>query len=408
MEQLQSYSQREADRKGLVYLFTLGVFIMSMVIGTNIASLTAQRHLASSRLDMETSMERLASGSKINSAMDDAAGLAIAGRMEAQVQGFNQAVNNANDGISLVQAAEGGLEQTTDILLRMRELAVQSSSGTYSADDRTNINTEFTALKAEITRISDQTKFNGASVLNATTSVNFQVGSAANDQISLTFKDMDAVAIGSTSQTVNDTAALGAFGTDATSAVHTFAGVIVAGKTATFSINGNTYSQDFLDVGADAALKSQGTLNALGVKIAAGEGGVSAATANAAGVEFTLTVTAGNQAGQAKIVTGGGVNSDVLTTVAASLTAITSIDAALKEVSDYRGELGAVGNRLTHTVENLMTRSENTSSAKSRIQDTDFAIESANLAKAQVLQQAGTAMLAQANQTGQAVLSLLK
>ena len=122
---------------------------MSMVIGTNVASLTAQRHLASSRVDMETSMERLSSGSKINSAMDDAAGLSISNRMEAQVQGFSQAMNNANDGISMVQAAEGGLEQTTDILLRMRELAVQSTSGTYSADDRANINAEFTVLRSE-------------------------------------------------------------------------------------------------------------------------------------------------------------------------------------------------------------------------------------------------------------------
>ena len=131
---------------------------MSMVIGTNVASLTAQRHLASSRLDMESSMERLSSGTKINSAMDDAAGLSISNRMEAQVQGFSQAMNNANDGISMVQAAEGGLEQTTDILLRMRELAVQSTSGTYSADDRANINAEFTALSSEVTRISAQTQ----------------------------------------------------------------------------------------------------------------------------------------------------------------------------------------------------------------------------------------------------------
>jgi len=277
---------------------------MSMVIGTNVASLTAQRHLASSRIDMETSMERLSSGSKINSAMDNAAGLAISKRMDAQVQGLNQAINNANDGISMLQTAEGGLEQTTDILLRMRELAVQASSGTYIQSDRDNMDLEFQELEAEITRISDQTTFNGTKVLDpATAVVTFQVGSATTDTIAVTLQAMGADVIGT--------------------------------------------SSTFLD------------------------------------------------------------DDDVLTT-AKALLSITSIDTALKQVSDYRGDLGAVSNRLTHTVENLMNRVENTSSAQSRIQDTDFAVESANLAKAQVLQQAGTAMLAQANQSGQAVLSLLK
>ena len=144
---------------------------MDMIIGTNVASITAQNHLESSRADMETSMERLSSGKRINSAMDDAAGLAIAGRMSAQVEGMNLAVRNANDGVSMLQTAEGGLEETTDLLLRMRELAVQSSSGTYNATDRAALDSEFDALKAEITQISDRTDFNGTSVLNSSATV---------------------------------------------------------------------------------------------------------------------------------------------------------------------------------------------------------------------------------------------
>ena len=375
---------------------------MSMVIGTNVASLTAQRHLASSRLDMESSMERLSSGTKINSAMDDAAGLSISNRMEAQVQGFSQAMNNANDGISMVQAAEGGLEQTTDILLRMRELAVQSSSGTYGADDRDNINAEFNQLSAEVTRIAEQTKFNGTSVLNSTSAVEFQVGAAVNDQISMSFLKMDAGSIGSTASATLSTAGVGAMASGATSSVHTFTGAaktIVAGGTASYSINGNEYQADF-----DSSEAT--TWAALGAKVVAGEDSVTAASF--ASDALTLTIAAGTEAGIAKILTVGGIGSDGVDTAVKAEAAITSIDAALKEVTDYRGQLGAIGNRLSHTVENLMTRSENTSSAQSRIQDTDFAVESANLAKAQVLQQAGTAMLAQANQSGQAVLSLLK
>ena len=190
----------------------------------------------------------------------------------------------------------------------------------------------------------------------------------------------------------------------ATSSVHTFAGsggakTIVAGGTASYSINGNEYQADFDS--SDAT-----TWAALGAKVVAGEDSVTAASF--ASDALTLTIAAGTEAGIAKILTVGGIGSDGVDTAVKAEAAITSIDAALKEVTDYRGQLGAIGNRLSHTVENLMTRSENTSSAQSRIQDTDFAVESANLAKAQVLQQAGTAMLAQANQSGQAVLSLLK
>jgi flagellin len=376
---------------------------MSMVIGTNVASITAQRHLETSRADMETSMERLASGKRINSAMDDAAGLAIAGRMSAQVEGLSMAVKNANDGVSMLQTAEGGLEETTDILLRMRELAVQSSSDTYNATDRAALDNEFDALKAEITRISDRTDFNGTSVLNSTATVDIQVGADTGDTISFTFKDIDAANIGGTP---GETAA--AATTAAITYTQTLSTTVGAGQEATYEINGNTYTQEYVPGAGSAADQSKATLDALGVKISAGESNISGAVSNGAGtvLTFTQAVTDINNLGVAKME--DPLTSDDISTKAGAVNAIDSIDSALLEVATYRGELGATSNRLTHTVDNLMNRIENTSSARSQIEDTDFASESASLAKSQVLQQAGTAMLAQANASGQSVMSLLK
>jgi len=277
---------------------------MSMVIGTNVASLTAQRHLADSRADMETAMERLSSGKRINSAMDDAAGLAITHKLDAKITSLNQATRNANDGISLTQVAEGAMEQVSDILNRMKEIAVQASNETYSAGDRDNMDLEFVALTAEIDRIAAETDFNGTVLLDGTNaSVNIFVSdeiAAASDAISITLTDIDATALGLT--------------------------------TAVATVDTTTLAE----------------------------------------------------------------------------AAITAIDAAIVIVDDGRSQLGADANRLDHAVSNLMNRSEHQSAARSRIEDADFAVESANLAKAQVLQQAGTAMLAQANASGQGVLSLLK
>jgi flagellin len=193
----------------------------------------------------------------------------------------------------------------------------------------------------------------------------------------------------------------------------TFVAEIAAGS-ATFEVNGNTYTQAFIDGGGTAAESSAATLNALGAKVVAAEANFTSLTADATGLVFTAVTAANTNAGTAKALaaptagSGGGVSTNDVLTVAKSLTSVTAIDAALEGVATYRGELGAAANRLEHTVDNLMSRIENVSAARSQIQDTDFATESANLAKAQVLQQAGTAMLAQANATGQGVLSLLK
>jgi flagellin len=274
-----------------------------MVINSNISSITAQRHLANSRAEMEQAMERLSSGKRINSAMDDAAGLTIAHSLDAKVTSLNQAARNANDGVSLINLAEGALDQVSAMLTRMRELAVQAINGTYSQTDRTNMNSEFSALATEITRISDNTKFNDISVIGGTDTVTFQVGHTSSDTISLTFQDMAAGAIGS--------------------------------------------SADFLSAQTVSAVTD--AQDALGV-----------------------------------------------------------IDLAIEDVDSYRATLGATANRLEHSAANLYTRVENQMAARSRIEDADYAVEAANLARAQVLQQAGTAMLSQANASTQTVLSLLK
>jgi len=298
---------------------------MALVINSNIASVTAQRHLTESRADMERAMERLSSGKRINSAMDDAAGLTIAHSLDAKVTSLNMAARNANDGISLINLAEGALDEVTTMLIRMRELATQAINGTYGTTDRANLDLEYQALADEITRISDNTFFNGVSVIGAAATLVFQVGHNSTDVITLATLDMAAESLGST--------------------VHTVSGTAV------------TYYVD------DMALTTAGvgtTIYASGV--------------TAKGAAHALAV----------------------------------LDKAIADVDNYRATLGATANRMEHSAANLYTRIENQMAAKSRIEDADFAVESANLARAQVLQQAGTAMLAQANASSQNVLSLLK
>lgn len=284
----------------------------SMVINSNIPSITAQRHLANSRADMEQAMERLSSGKRINSAMDDAAGLTIAHSLDSKVTSLNQAARNANDGVSLINLAEGALDQVSAMLTRMRSLAVQSINGTYSDDDRDNLHLEFQALNDEITRIANNTKFNGVQVIGASATITFQVGHTSSDTISLLTEKMQSAYLASV---------------------------------------GAGYHLD------DAAISSVGA-------------------------------------------SAGVVNS--------AMGSLGRVDAAISDVDSYRAKLGAVGNRLEHSAANLYTRVENQMAARSRIEDADYAVEAANLARAQILQQAGTAMLAQANATGATILSLLK
>jgi len=384
---------------------------MSMVIGTNVASLSAQRHLATSRAEMETSMERLSSGKRINSAMDDAAGLAIANKLGAKVTGLNQAVRNANDGISLIQTAEGALEEVSNILNRMKELAVQASNGTYATADLTAMNTEFVALATEITRISDETDFNGTVVTGATSTVQFQVGdsNSSTDQVSVVLQDMAATAIGGGAVTVDHLAVstiTTAYATTPTAEVsaQTFASdLLAAGDTIHLDIAGVKYAQDWDTSAANtmALMGAQISTNSLVASVATSATALTMTAETAAGslVQGTLYATTSAST---------KLDASTLTTVALANSSITSVDAALATVDSYRSVLGAASNTLNHSVNNLMNRSENQAAAQSRIEDTDYAVESANLAKSQVLQQAGTAMLAQANASGQSVLSLLK
>ena len=274
---------------------------MPMTINTNLVSMNAQRNSDASQMSLATSMQRLSSGLRVNSAKDDAAGSGIASRMNAQIKGMNVAVRNANDAISLSQTAEGALGKVGDMLQRMRELAVQSANATNSTADRASLDAEYQQLGAELGRTLTSTKFNGIAILAAGAGAQaFQVGANNGDTVTVTTTNMAA----------------------------------------------------------------------------------------------NLTITA---------VTGGGV-----TTVAAANTALTNIDTALGTVNSERALYGAAQNRFDSIVATLQVAAENQSAARSRIMDADFASETANLSRAQILQQAGTAMIAQANQLPQQVLTLLR
>jgi flagellin len=378
-------------------------------INTNIQSLNAQRNLASSQGSLSTSMQRLSSGLRINSAKDDAAGLAVSERMNAQVKGLNVAARNANDGISLAQTAEGALGEIGNNLQRIRELAVQSSNGTNSQTDRDAMNSEVTQLKAEIQRVAEQTKFNDSSLLNGSfNGATFQVGANSGDTIVLAnFLNANTASLGgAVTRTSENIAAVSLTG---------FGTAISVGDVL---INGE-------DIGAiDAAANPQERAGQLAEAInrVSAQSGVGASydqvtgsltlTSNAA---FTITGAANDAtiAGVDNTDTGTSITSTGITSVDVSSfttaqSAIEMADSALKFVNSARADLGAIQNRFASVVANLQTTSENLSAARGRIVDADFAKETSNLSRAQILQQAGTAMVAQANQIPQGVLALLR
>jgi flagellin len=283
-------------------------------INTNLVSLNAQRNLSTSQSQLSTSMQRLSSGLRVNSAKDDAAGLAIAERMNTQVRGMNVAMRNANDGISMAQVGEGALGKVSDLFQRMRELAVQSANGTNDAQDRESLNEEFVQLAQEVTRTLGGTQFNGQNILASTEASTFQIG-ANND-------------------------------------------------TALDRLTVNNFN--WTDVG-------------------------------------TITTLVGNA-----VITGTELPSMQISELAGAQDVITLIDDALDDINRQRADFGAVQNRFENVISNLMVASENQSAARSRIMDADYAAETANLSRAQILQQAGNAMVAQANQLPQQVLSLLQ
>lgn len=477
---------------------------MALTVNTNVSSLNAQRNLGSSSNALQTSLERLSSGSRINSAKDDAAGLQISNRLTSQVNGLGVAVRNANDGISLAQTAEGALQESTNILQRMRDLALQSANGTNSADDRASLQKEVVALKSELDRIATTTSFGTQKLLDGNFgSKSLQVGANANETINVSLSSAAAsglggnaisgagTAAGTTAATApvltagditvtnasgnaaavsietTDTASTAAAkfnavaGTTGVTAVAVteieigsdFAAAITAG-----SIGNGTNTTDL--TGVDSAQSLVDTINrdsgntGLSASVDAESGnvrvrsdsGANIVTAQVAGASFDVSSVvdgvsdasdidggagATTSLGTLKLVSAGefsatgapaGVATALLgatestldavtdvdiSTVRGAQNAISVVDGAIAAIDSQRADLGAIQNRLDSTISNLQSIGENVSAARGRIQDTDFAAETANLTKNQILQQAGTSILAQANQLPQAVLSLL-
>lgn len=390
---------------------------MALTVNTNIASLNTQRNLNKSSAALDTSLQRLSTGSRINSAKDDAAGLQIANRLSSQINGLNVAVKNSNDGISMAQTAEGALQQSTAILQRMRDLSLQSANGSNSESERKALNSEVTELKKELDRISNTTTFGGKKLLDGSfETTTFQVGSAANETISVKIDEMSTDSLdGDFYETTLATA----------TGTATASGSIAVGLT----VNGSAVSVTAkIKVGDDAAAVNQSIATAIndanmGVgafvqddgSITLMSGLDSDGTANALTGNITQTLTGGTG------ITVGGASTAATTTASTSKMsevdistvqgaqeAVLVIDQAIQKIDAQRADLGAVQNRFDQTIANLQNIGENVSASRGRIQDTDFAAETANLSKNQVLQQAGTAILAQANQLPQAVLSLLR
>jgi flagellin len=398
---------------------------MPSVINTNVSSLTVQGKLGNSQGALATSLQRLSSGMRVNSAKDDAAGLAIADRMTSYIRGSAVAIRNANDAISLSQTAEGALGKVGDSLQRMRELAVQSANATVGGDDRNKINEEFKQLQEEVTRVVGSTTFNGKKVLATAEALDFQVGAAttATDKISVAATNLsdptDAVAIAASAKfslnpagdAANNTAAVtrfsdpaGANGSITQASIS--GGAVVAGSigTNTASAEDKAIVQANLDAakaGLEAALKVDSTIT----------GGLTVNTTGASPA-FDATTAGGDATKQAAVQKAFDTARDNSLknagTAKNATDAMDKIDDALNRVSSVRANFGAVQNRFDSVISNLQTSVENQSASRSRIVDTDFAAETANLSRNQILQQAGTAMLAQANSLPNGVLALLR
>ncbi|MFC4764346.1 flagellin [Dyella koreensis] len=376
-----------------------------MSVTTNISSLNAQNNLAKTQSKLSTAIERLSSGMRINSAKDDAAGLAISTRFTTQINGLNQAVRNANDGISMAQTTESALDEVTNNLQRIRELAVQSATGSNSTTDRAALDKEVQQRLAEVTRIAQQTNFNGTKVLDGSAgSVAFQVGANVGETISVNFSvGMKTNQVGQV-----DTAAVTASGTAPTYPLTLAADQTVKIGTTNITLKSGTVFNtandvtDALNAGfKDQGVDAQASADATGkISIQAFGADVDASAATALGFAAADKAT---HALDAKHLSDASVG-----TVSGANDAIRRVDAALQSVSDLRSNLGAVQNRFQSTISNLQTISQNLNSSRSQIQDADFASETANMSSANILQQAGVSVLAQANSSQQSVLKLLQ
>jgi flagellin len=373
------------------------------VINTNTAATLTANALTKNERAMNQTMERLSTGQRINSAADDAAGLAISSKMTSQINGLNMAVKNANDAISMIQTEDGAMIEVTNMLQRMRELAVQAASDTNTSTDRASLNVEFQALGAEITRIGGNTQWNGVNILDgAATSgaQDFQVGANANQVIQHTF-----ATIGKNSSTISQAETVAGSGGGTQKTTLTIAGT-ANGDVVTGTINGQAFALLLDDhdggVGACMTITTGATDGAVAIVEAKASGTTITMTAGAADDPFVIeNLRVGNGIGAAL----GGLD---LTTKALANAAITAVNTQITTLNTARSSAGASINRLEYAADNLSNVSQNASASRSRILDADYAAETTELARTQIIQQAGTAMLSQANQQAQSVLALLK
>jgi flagellin len=405
---------------------------MALTINTNVASLNAQRNLGASQSSLNKSMQRLSSGLRINSAKDDAAGLAISDRMTSQIRGLNQAARNANDGISLAQTAEGALQESTNILQRIRELAVQSANDTNSSSDRSSLNAEVTQLKAELDRISETTQFNGQNLLDgsmagAANEATFQVGANAGVSQTISFNIDSATSAelgeeaGYTAYVAEElgayTAASSGFDFEQTTAATTASTVAVtlasvtagSGVAGEIAISNTTASTVGVTI-YTATVTTDSTVTSADVAAVINADAVASALVTVTGTTDVATAASmATSVGVVEVEAAGTTTVDNLSVATRSeaVVSIASVDAAIDEVDSIRGGLGAVQNRFESTIANLQNVSENLSAARSRILDADIAMETSAMTKNNILQQAGVSILAQANQAPQLALSLL-
>lgn len=385
---------------------------MGMQINTNISALTAYRNLSTTQNDMSKSLEKLSSGLRINRAADDAAGLAISEGLKSQVGGLTVAARNAQDGISVSQTAEGSLGQVQAILQRMRDLAVQAGNDSNNSDSRKAITTEAGQLTQELGRIATSTNFNGINLLDGSAgTLKFQVGAngTADNQISVDLSTANVSSIASTLGSAAGGAVMDVLTpTNVTGAVTFSTGAAGSGTTVTATLGAaGTYTtvQSIADAlnkdttfnaSLNATVNSSNQLVVRANSGAAVVGGATAGTHASAGTGFAVSVANGAPAGLD------------FTSATGAQAAITAIDTQISKVSTARANLGAVQNRLEYTVNNLNISKENLTASRSRITDTDMASEMVNFTRSSILSQAGTAMLAQANQSNQGVLQLLR
>ncbi|WP_375750907.1 flagellin [Vibrio sp. HN007] len=377
---------------------------MAINVNTNVSAMTAQRHLVGANEGLNKSMERLSSGYKINSAKDDAAGLQISNRLTAQSRGLDMAVRNANDGISIAQTAEGAMNETTNILQRMRDLSLQSANGSNSRSERVAIQEEVTALNDELNRIAETTSFGGNKLLNGQFGAqSFQIGADSGEAVSLSISNMRT-----------DTAGMGGKLYQATEAKAADWTVSSGASDLTVSYTDSRGSAQEITLNAKEGNDIEELATYINgqhkdIKASVGEDNKLQIFATNQAVQGGELSFSGGLAGELNLSAGENktVNDINVTTVAGSQQAVSVIDGALKAVDSERANLGAFQNRFSHAINNLENINENVNASRSRIKDTDFAKETTQMTKSQILQNASTSVLAQAKQTPSAALSLL-